>query len=82
LLNSLFKDKEKWWNNIAVLNDASETFSLFIDNIALNFGAGSTCYNLINSDEHCAARRDAIACALMRLCLTVRPLSWYRVRLV
>ena len=65
-LNSLIKNKGNWWNNAVALKDASETFSLFIDNIELKFGKRSTCYSLINSDEHCAARRDAIGSALMR----------------
>lgn len=65
-LSSIIKDKDNWWNKNAELKNAIGNFLIFISNIERNFGANSPCYELINSDDVCRVRRDAIASAVMR----------------
>jgi hypothetical protein len=63
-LKRLFEDPLHWWHRQEGLDDARRDFDQFIRNITDNFGAGSRCYELIQSTGRQKARFREMAAAI------------------
>jgi hypothetical protein len=64
-LQSLFEERSHWWWQHPDLDQARIRFGYFIANMVSNFGDGAAGYQLIQSTEHRAQRRQQITSAIL-----------------
>lgn len=64
LLEALFDDASKWWNQTAGLDEARQHFASFVHNIERNYSPDSSAHALVNSVENRIRRLSGIAAAI------------------